>query len=116
MLKNGRLECGVHIADVTHFVKDGSAIDVEACDRSTSTYLVERRLDMLPGLLTTHLCSLRGGIDRFCFSVIWELDVKTLEILDVRVNVIKFDFYPPPGSFHNNFIYYYLINIIFICC
>ena len=84
MLENGRLECGVHIADVTHFVKHDSAIDVEARDRSTSTYLVERRLDMLPGLLTTHLCSLRGGIDRFCFSVIWELNPETLEILDVR--------------------------------
>jgi exosome complex exonuclease DIS3/RRP44 len=84
MLPNGRLECGVHIADVTYFVKHDSAIDVEARDRSTSTYLVERRLDMLPGLLTTHLCSLRGGIDRFCFSVIWELNPDTLEILDVR--------------------------------
>ena len=84
MLPNGRLECGVHIADVTHFVKHNSAIDVEARDRSTSTYLVERRLDMLPGLLTTHLCSLRGGIDRFCFSVIWELNPETLEILDVK--------------------------------
>ena len=84
MLPNGRLECGVHIADVTHFVKHDSAIDVEARDRSTSTYLVERRLDMLPGLLTTHLCSLRGGIDRFCFSVVWELNPDTLEILDVR--------------------------------
>ena len=82
-LPNGNLECGVHIADVTHFVKHGSAIDVEAADRSTSTYLVERRLDMLPGLLTTHLCSLRGGIDRFCFSCIWELDPDTLEVIRV---------------------------------
>ena len=82
-LPNGNLECGVHIADVTHFVKHGSAIDLEAADRSTSTYLVERRLDMLPGLLTTHLCSLRGGIDRFCFSCIWELDPATLKVLNV---------------------------------
>eukprot|EP00949_MAST-11_sp_MAST-11-sp1_P001541 g1541.t1 len=73
VLENGNLEVGVHIADVTHFVKPGSAIDLEAADRSTSTYLVERRLDMLPGLLTTHLCSLRSGIDRFAFSVTWEL-------------------------------------------
>ena len=63
----------MHIADVTHFVKPGSAIDLEAADRSTSTYLVERRLDMLPGLLTTSLCSLVGGVDRFAFSVQWEM-------------------------------------------
>lgn len=83
MLPDGTLECGVHIADVTHFVKPGSAIDLEAADRSTSTYLVDRRLDMLPGLLTTHLCSLRGNIDRFAFSVIWKLDPQTLEVKKV---------------------------------
>ena len=83
MLPDGTLECGVHIADVTHFVKPGSAIDLEAADRSTSTYLVDRRLDMLPGLLTTHLCSLRGNIDRFAFSVVWKLDPQTLEVKKV---------------------------------
>eukprot|EP00505_MAST-04D_sp_SCG-Rhode-Island_P002029 Stramenopile-MAST_4_protein_2029 len=72
-LPNGNLEVGVHIADVTHFVKPGTAIDKEAANRSTSTYLVDRRLDMLPGLLTTTLCSLVSGVDRFAFSVIWEM-------------------------------------------
>ena len=71
-LENGNYEIGVHIADVTHFVRHGSAIDEEARTRGTSTYLVERRLDMLPGLLTTDICSLRGGVDRFAFSVVWE--------------------------------------------
>ncbi|GBG24612.1 Exosome complex exonuclease DIS3 [Hondaea fermentalgiana] len=71
-LENGNLEVGVHIADVTHFVRHDSEIDKEAANRGTSTYLVERRLDMLPGLLTTDICSLRGGVDRFAFSVIWE--------------------------------------------
>ena len=67
------VEVGVHIADVTHFVAHGSAIDVEASERANTTYLVERRLDMLPGLLTETLCSLKGGVDRFAFSVTWEV-------------------------------------------
>jgi exoribonuclease R len=65
------LEVGVHIADVSYFVRPGTAIDVEAAHRSNTTYLVERRLDMLPGLLTETLCSLKGGVDRFAFSVTW---------------------------------------------
>lgn len=73
VLPNGNYEVGVHIADVTHYVKAGSAIDLEAANRSTSTYLVNKRLDMLPGLLTTDLCSLKGGVDRFAFSVLWEV-------------------------------------------
>ena len=55
---------GVHIADVTHYVEGGTAIDLEAANRSTSTYLVNKRLDMLPSLLTTDLCSLKGNVDR----------------------------------------------------
>jgi exosome complex exonuclease DIS3/RRP44 len=73
LLPNGNHSVGVHIADVTHYVKAGSAIDVEAGKRSTSTYLVDRRLDMLPGLLTTDLCSLKPNVDRYAFSVIWEI-------------------------------------------
>ena len=65
------VEVGVHIADVSYFVKHGTAIDIEAAERANTTYLVERRLDMLPGLLTETLCSLKGGIDRFAFSVTW---------------------------------------------
>lgn len=57
-------QVGVHIADVTHFVAAGSALDKEAASRSTSTYLVEKRLDMLPGLLTETLCSLKPNVDR----------------------------------------------------
>lgn len=58
-------QVGVHIADVTHFVAAGSALDQEASSRSTSTYLVERRLDMLPGMLTETLCSLKPNVDRY---------------------------------------------------
>ncbi|CAM9627658.1 unnamed protein product, partial [Sphacelaria rigidula] len=82
-LENGNLEVGVHIADVTHFVAAGSALDEEAASRSTSTYLVERRLDMLPGILTETLCSLKPNVDRFAFSVIWEI-TQAGEILDVN--------------------------------
>jgi exoribonuclease R len=65
------VEVGVHIADVSYFVRPGTPIDLEAAARSNTTYLVERRLDMLPGLLTETLCSLKGGVDRFAFSVTW---------------------------------------------
>ena len=63
-LPNGNWQVGVHIADVTHYVEAGTAIDLEAANRSTSTYLVNKRLDMLPSLLTTDLCSLKGNVDR----------------------------------------------------
>lgn len=82
-LPNGRLEAGVHIADVTHFVHPDTPLDKEAAHRSTSTYLVERRLDMLPGYLTTELCSLRSTEDHLAFSVIWEMD-EDGTIYDVR--------------------------------
>eukprot|EP01038_Epipyxis_sp_PR26KG_P006749 gene6749-9246_t len=82
-LPNGRLEAGVHIADVSYFVHPDTPIDKEAAHRSTSTYLVERRLDMLPGYLTTQLCSLRSKEDHLAFSVLWEMDDNG-NIYDVR--------------------------------
>uniref|UniRef100_A0A7S2B4Y1 Ribosomal RNA-processing protein 44 n=1 Tax=Octactis speculum TaxID=3111310 RepID=A0A7S2B4Y1_9STRA len=72
-LENGNFQVGVHIADVTHFVEAGSALDIEAGRRSTSTYLVDKRLDMLPKMLTERLCSLVGNQDRFAFSVLIEM-------------------------------------------
>ncbi|KAL7469408.1 hypothetical protein ACHAXS_009874 [Conticribra weissflogii] len=81
-LPNGNWQVGVHIADVTHYVEAGTAIDLEAANRSTSTYLVNKRLDMLPSLLTTDLCSLKGNVDRFAFSVLWEVTPEA-EIVDV---------------------------------
>ena len=83
ILPNGNYQVGVHIADVTHYVKAGTAIDLEAANRSTSTYLVNKRLDMLPGLLTTDLCSLKGNVDRFAFSVLWEV-TPTADIVNVE--------------------------------
>jgi exosome complex exonuclease DIS3/RRP44 len=73
VLPNGNYQVGVSIADVTHYVSPGSAIDLEAANRSTSTYLVNKRLDMLPALLTTDLCSLKANVDRYAFSVLWEV-------------------------------------------
>jgi exosome complex exonuclease DIS3/RRP44 len=80
MLPNGNIELGVHIADVTHFVRPDSAIDKEAAYRSTTVYLVDRRTDMLPGLLTENLCSLRSDVERLAFSVVWEMNPKTAEV------------------------------------
>lgn len=102
-LPNGNLEVGVHIADVSHFIRPGTAIDKEAALRATTVYLVDKRIDMVPGerflflssdhislksyvivvasshlffleLLSSNLCSLRGGEERFAFSCVWEVD------------------------------------------
>lgn len=73
-LPNGNYEVGVHIADVTHFVKAGTPLDQEGASRGTSVYLVDKRIDMLPMLLGTDLCSLKPYVDRFAFSVLWEMD------------------------------------------
>lgn len=83
-LPNGNYEVGVHIADVTHFVKANSEIDREAARRCTTVYMVDRRTDMLPGLLTENLCSLVSDVDRCAFSVIWEIDGRTMEQISVK--------------------------------
>lgn len=73
-LPNGNIELGVHIADVTYFVKERSLTDLEARARSSTVYLADRRYDMLPSVLSSNLCSLISGVDRCAFSVIWEMD------------------------------------------
>lgn len=73
-LPNNNLEVGVHIADVTHFIRPGNAMDREAASRATTVYLVDKRIDMVPELLSSNLCSLRGGVERFAFSCMWEVD------------------------------------------
>ncbi|XP_071510862.1 exosome complex exonuclease RRP44-like [Diadema antillarum] len=82
-LENGNAEVGVHIADVSHFIKPGNALDAEARLRGTTVYLVDRRIDMVPDLLSSNLCSLRGGEERFAFSTIWEM-TPGAEIVNVR--------------------------------
>ncbi|KAL9089591.1 MAG: hypothetical protein Q9165_005623 [Trypethelium subeluteriae] len=72
-LPNGNFEVGVHIADVSHFVRSNNAMDEEASMRGTTVYLVDKRIDMLPTLLGTDLCSLKPYIERYAFSVLWEI-------------------------------------------
>jgi exosome complex exonuclease DIS3/RRP44 len=74
VLPNGNFQVGVHIADVSYFVRADTAIDKEAAHRCTTVYLVDRRTDMLPKLLTENLCSLVSNVDHLAFSVIWEMD------------------------------------------
>ncbi len=75
-LENGHVEVGVHIADVSHYVKPGSAIDREAYERGTSVYLVDRTIPMLPEKLCNEVCSLRQDEEKLCFSVVMEMDAK----------------------------------------
>lgn len=72
-LDNGQVEIGVHIADVTHFVRPGTALDKDAYHRSTSVYLVDRVCAMLPEKISNELCSLRPHEDKLCFSAIFTL-------------------------------------------
>ena len=73
-LENGNIEIGIHIADVSHYVRDGEPLDQEARERATSVYLVDRVIPMLPEVLSNDLCSLRPNEDRLAFSAIFELD------------------------------------------
>lgn len=80
-LENGLVEVGVHIADVTHYVKPNSALDKEARKRSTSVYLVDRVAPMLPEVLSNELCSLRPNEDSLTFSAVFVFD-KNFNIRD----------------------------------
>ena len=73
-IDQGRWEVGVHIADVSYYVQPGSAIDEEAVERGTSVYMVGRTIPMLPERLSNGLCSLKQGVDRLCFSAVFEMD------------------------------------------
>ena len=83
-LANGNWEVGVHIADVTHYVRPGSLIDKEAQKRATSVYLVDRTIPMLPERLSNGICSLRPDEDKLTFSAIFELDQKA-NVLNSRI-------------------------------
>lgn len=89
-LENGNWEVGVHIADVTHYVKPESLIDREAESRATSVYLVDRTIPMLPERLCNQICSLRPDEEKLCFSAIFELN-KDAEVVNSRIcrTVIK---------------------------
>jgi ribonuclease R len=78
LLENGHWEIGVHIADVTHYVKPNSTINKEAESRTTSIYLVDRTIPMLPERLSNFICSLRPDEEKLCFSAVFELDNKAI--------------------------------------
>ena len=90
-LGNGMLEVGVHIADVSHFVKENSPLDKEAGARGTTVYLQDTRIDMIPGVLSSNLCSLREHVERLTFSVVWIMDPTTADIVETKFckSVIK---------------------------
>jgi len=75
-LENGNFEIGVHIADVSHYVKPGSALDDEAIKRATSVYLVDRVLPMLPEKISNVVCSLRPDETKLCYAAVFEINAK----------------------------------------
>ena len=76
VLESGLYRVGIHIADVSYYVKPGSGIDQEAYNRGTSVYLVDRTIPMLPEALSNNLCSLRPDEDKLCYSAVFDLDDK----------------------------------------
>lgn len=78
-LENGDIEVGVHIADVSHYVRPGTKLDEEARKRATSIYLVDRTIPMLPEALSNDLCSLNAHEDKLAFSAIFTFDPKVID-------------------------------------
>ena len=75
-LENGNYEIGIHIADVSHYVKPGTELDDEAYERATSVYLVDRVVPMLPEILSNNACSLRPNEEKYTFSAVFEITQK----------------------------------------
>ncbi|MDC3114903.1 ribonuclease R [Bacteroidota bacterium] len=86
--ENKLFEVGVHIADVSHYVQEGSKIDVEASQRGNSVYLVDEVIPMIPEELSNDICSLKEGVPRNCFSVIFKFD-STLKISSFNITKTK---------------------------
>ncbi|KAJ2742856.1 hypothetical protein GGI20_004184 [Coemansia sp. BCRC 34301] len=80
ILPNGNALVGVHIADVSFFVRPQNALDRQARLRATTTYMVQKAIPMLPSMLCEDLCSLNPGVDRLAFSVMWEMDPETANV------------------------------------
>ncbi len=84
-LPNGNVEIGIHIADVSHFVRPGNSLDEEAKDRAFSVYLVDRTIPMLPEILSNGYCSLNPNEDRYAFSTVFEMD-NTGKIINTKIS------------------------------
>ncbi|MEL6811018.1 MAG: ribonuclease R [Bacteroidota bacterium] len=80
-LENGNYEIGIHIADVSHYVKPGNTLDDEAYERATSVYLVDRVVPMLPEILSNNACSLRPHEEKYTFSAVFEMNDKA-QVID----------------------------------
>ncbi len=93
VMESGNYRVGVHIADVTHYVKEGTALDDEAYSRGTSVYLVGKVIPMLPERLSNELCSLRPNEDKLCMSVVMEID-KEAQVVKQKIcrTVIRSDY------------------------
>jgi len=88
-LKGGTIRLGVHIADVSHYVREGTALDAEALKRGTSVYLVNEVVPMLPEMLSNNLCSLRPDVDRLTFTVLMDVNAHgAVERYEIRKSVI----------------------------
>ena len=77
-LPNGNYEIGIHIADVSHYLQEGTVLDDEAYERATSVYLVDRVVPMLPEVLSNNACSLRPNEEKYTFSAVFEINKKAL--------------------------------------
>ena len=81
LISDTTVQIGVHIADVSHFIKHNSFADKEANLRGTTVYLVDQRIDMFPSVLGSNVCSLKSDVLRLAFSVIFEIDISTGQII-----------------------------------
>jgi ribonuclease R len=96
-LPGGRYRLGVHIADVSHYVREGSPLDAEASERGTSVYLVDRVLPMLPPRLSNGICSLNAGVERLTLSVSMDIDQ--------RGDVVSYEIFPAVIRVHTRLSY-----------